>query len=240
MHTPTATPKEPRPAWNGANGDGSDGGKNKAAEAYTGGKEMGRPPADEPDVYVLVPDVHVGKLTIDVQRLDADLALRAQVANLVTLMAGVHVGVDRVNVVLEDVDAECELQVRLHNTYNILDRTLTSLDENPEIVQGLLETAGSVVQETGEIGREATKPGGALAELSRGIGGTLGSVADKANPTKHASGAPGSTLKKARGVSNGSRRRKAAIVTGVAGTAGLVGGTLFGKRGSRGLFGIGR
>jgi hypothetical protein len=76
MRTPTATPKQPSSTRNGANSDGSGGGMSKAAEATTGGKEMGRPPADEPDVYVFVPEVHVGKLTIDVQRLDADLALR--------------------------------------------------------------------------------------------------------------------------------------------------------------------
>ena len=32
------------------------------------------------------------------------------------------------------------LKVRLENTYNILDRTLTTLDENPQVVEELLET----------------------------------------------------------------------------------------------------
>ena len=58
----------------------------KAEESKTGGKAMGRPPADEPDVYVFVPEVSVGELMIDVERLDAHLALRAEVANLVNLV----------------------------------------------------------------------------------------------------------------------------------------------------------
>ena len=82
-------------------------GMSKAEESETGGKAMGRPPADEPDVYVFVPEVHVGKLEIDVERLDAHLALQADVANLVKLVTGVHVGVDKVKIDLEDVTAEC-------------------------------------------------------------------------------------------------------------------------------------
>ncbi|HEX2414761.1 MAG TPA: hypothetical protein VHJ37_06070 [Thermoleophilaceae bacterium] len=105
----------------------------KAEESQTGGKAMGRPPADEPDVYVYVPSVKVGELCVDVERLDAHLALRTQVANLVNLVAGVHLGVDKVKIDLKDVEAECELKVRLENTYNILDRTLTTLDENPQV-----------------------------------------------------------------------------------------------------------
>ena len=98
----------------------------------------------------------MGELKIDVERLDAHLALRAEVANLVNLVAGVHVGVDKVKIDLKDVKAECELKVRLENTYNILDRTLTTLDENPEIVKGLLETADSAVETTGQVGQQAT------------------------------------------------------------------------------------
>ena len=101
----------------------------------------------------------MGELKIDVERLDAHLALRAEVANLVNLVAGVHVGVDKVMIDLKDVKAECELKVRLENTYNILDRTLTTLDENPDIVKGLLETADSAVETTGQVGQQATQAG---------------------------------------------------------------------------------
>jgi hypothetical protein len=113
-----------------------------------------------------------------VRKLEAHLALRAEVANLVNLVAGVHVGIDEVKIDLKDVDAQAMLKVRLENTYNILDRTLTTLDENPEIVQGLLETADTAVQETGDIGKEATKPGGAVSQIGGGLGDTLGQVGD--------------------------------------------------------------
>ena len=71
---------------------------------------MGRPPADEPDVYVFVPQVKVGELCIDVERLEAHLALRTQVANLVNLVAGVHVAVDKVKIDIKDVEGRVRAQ----------------------------------------------------------------------------------------------------------------------------------
>ena len=53
-------------------------GSSKAEEAQTGGKAMGRPPSDEPDVWVDVPEIHVGELNIEVDHLDAQLALRTR------------------------------------------------------------------------------------------------------------------------------------------------------------------
>jgi hypothetical protein len=246
-------PEEHSPSGGDSGGDSAkrDYGS-KAEEATTGGKPMGRPPADEPDVYVYVPTVHVGELNIDVERLEAHLALRAQVANLVNIVAGVHVGVDKVKIDLKDVDAECELKVRLENTYNILDRTLTTLDENPQVVEKLLDTADTAVQETGKIGKEATKPGGAVSELSSGVGDTLSnlggsvgdtlsSVADKASPRKLLGsgngGRGGGKASKAKAASsNGTAGRKAAVAAGAAGAAGVAGMLLRanGRRGGKG------
>jgi hypothetical protein len=157
--------------------DGGSVGK-ELAKAATGGTPMGRPPAEEPDVFVDVPNVHVGKLEIDVERLQAHLALRTQVANLVALVAGVHAEVDRVKILIEDVDASALRKVRLANTYNILDRTLTTIDENPEILMGVVDTLGTAVEQVGEIGTQAAKPGGALGELTSGVGNAVGNLGD--------------------------------------------------------------
>jgi hypothetical protein len=82
--TPTASQRDLPDEHSPSGGDGDDGGNmSKAEESQTGGKDMGRPPVDEPDAYVYVPSVKVGELCVDVERLDAHLALRTQVANLV-------------------------------------------------------------------------------------------------------------------------------------------------------------
>lgn len=171
-----------RPARNRSTASTSGRGRTSSARQAansSSSRELGdRPPADEPDVFLDVPNVHVGKLEIDVERLEAHLALRAQVADLVNLVAGVHVGVDKVKIDLEDVDASATLKVRLQNVYNILERTLTTIDENPEILQGVLNTAGNAMEQVGEIGSEATKPGGAISSLTSGVGDTLGSLGD--------------------------------------------------------------
>ena len=219
--------------------DGSSAAK-QLAKAETAGKPMGRAPAEEPDVFVEVPNVHVGKLEIDVERLQAHLALRAQVANLVALVAGVHVDVDKVKINIEDVDASALVKVRLHNTYNILDRTLTTIDENPEILQGVINTAGTAVDQVGEIGTEASKPGGALRELTSGVGDTVGnlgesladtltSVTDKVNP-KRLLARSGPVRQGSKAGAQPSRNGKLAKTAGriaAGGAAGLLGGALY-------------
>ena len=220
----------------GSPGSKKNGAMSKAAEAQTGGKPMGRAPVEEPDVWVNVPDLHVGELNIDVGHLDAQLALRTQVAGLLSLIAGVQVSVDNVKIDLKDVNGKAELKVRLHNTYNILDRTLTTLDENPEILKGLLETADTAVQETGQVGKEATRPGGAVKGLTSGIGDTLGnigntvsSIAGKANTKQLTSGSSGGS-KKSGGDSSASGLGKGVVTAGVASVGGLLGGLLLFRR----------
>lgn len=66
-----------------------------------------------PDVYLNVPELHVGRIELTVEKLSADLNLNAKVANLVQLNAGVQVAVEKVNITIAEVDAEVELVVRL-------------------------------------------------------------------------------------------------------------------------------
>ena len=47
--------------------------------------------------------------------LSADINLAAEVASLVTINAGVQVGITKVNITIVDVEAELELIVRLGN-----------------------------------------------------------------------------------------------------------------------------
>jgi hypothetical protein len=160
------------------------------------------------------------------------------VANLLNLVAGVQVSIDKVNIEIKDVNARAELKVRLENTYNILDRTLTTLDENPELIKGALDSADTAVQEAGQVGKGATQSGGALSELSSGVGDTLGNigdvvsrVAEKANPKQLTSGSSGGS-----GSKSASSTPGLGVAAAAAGAAGLIGGTLFGwRRNSNGV-----
>lgn len=97
-----------------------------------------------PDVLLRVPELHVGKIELDVDNLRADLNLNAEIANLVTLNVGVQVGISKVNITIADVDAQLDLIIRLGNLAKMVNRTLASLDLNPLLIN-VLNEVGDVV-----------------------------------------------------------------------------------------------
>ncbi|KAF9694060.1 hypothetical protein EKO04_007902 [Ascochyta lentis] len=100
-----------------------------------------------PDVLLLVPELHVGRIELVVEKLQADLNLNAKVAGLVQINAGVAVSVEKVNITIADVDVNLELVVRLGNLVNIVERVFDSLDLNPL----LLSLVGNVTNLVGEV-----------------------------------------------------------------------------------------
>lgn len=114
----------------------------------TGGSGGSAPPlptgTSPPDVLLRVPELHVGKIELDVDNLRADLNLNAEIANLVSLNVGVQVGVSKVNITIADVDAQLDLIIRLGNLAKMVNRTLASLDLNPLLIN-LLNEVGDVV-----------------------------------------------------------------------------------------------
>lgn len=90
----------------------------------------------------------MGRIELDVDNLNAEINLAAQVANLVEINAGVQVGVTKVNITIADVEAQLELVIRLGNLVDIVNRTLESLNLNPlliNILDGVTDLVGAVV-----------------------------------------------------------------------------------------------
>ncbi|KAH8698165.1 hypothetical protein GQ44DRAFT_665716 [Phaeosphaeriaceae sp. PMI808] len=110
-----------------------------------------RPPvattSTAPDVLLQVPELHVGRIELVVERLQADLNLNAKVAGLVQVNAGVAVSVQKVNITIADVDVNLELVIRLGNLVEIVGRVFDSLDLNPLLI-GLI---GNVTNLVGEV-----------------------------------------------------------------------------------------
>jgi hypothetical protein len=108
-----------------------------------------------PDVLLRVPELHVGRIELDVEKLQADLNLNAKIAGLVTINAGVQVSVEKVNITIADVDVQLELIVRLGNLVSIVERVFDSLDLNPLLI-GLIGNVTNLVGEViGKIIRES-------------------------------------------------------------------------------------
>src|SRR4029453_18848330 len=132
----------------------------------------GREPSHDPDVFVDIRKVKVDEVYVDVEQLEAHLALRAKLANLLQVVAGVHVHLGKVEVDIKGVDAQARLKVRLENLYDILDRALTTLDRNPEILESLVKTVDDTVDNIGDLGQKALGPGGAVSQTLDDVGQT--------------------------------------------------------------------
>ena len=106
---------------------------------------------DQPDVLLDVPNLEVEQLTIEVDNLEVHLALDARLANLLRLTAGADASIDNVKIDLRGVRAQATLIVRLDNVRAIIERTLQTLDNNPQIVTQLLSTVDNTVGTVGGV-----------------------------------------------------------------------------------------
>ena len=100
------------------------------------------------DVVPDVPSLAVDELTLEVERLRAQLSLDARVAALVTVTAGVDLSTDKVALTLRGVAAEAHLSVCLDDVRAIVERTLATLDRNPQLITGLLGALAGLLSQT--------------------------------------------------------------------------------------------
>jgi hypothetical protein len=155
--------------------------------------------SDEPDVLLDVPVVNVDKIHFELDDLHARVSLHAEVLDLVKLSVGVHAELGKVDLDIEGVEAQALLRVRLDHVTAILDRVLTTLDRNPDLIKSLGRTveqlgagaghavrevgegAGSAVEDVGEGAEGAVKDvgkgaGSAVEDVGGGAGSAVGDV----------------------------------------------------------------
>ncbi|MFC3503681.1 hypothetical protein ACFOOK_22280 [Micromonospora krabiensis] len=133
-------------------------------------------PEGEPDVLLDVPDLHVGSIRLAVDGLDVDLSLRARLANLLQLDAGVHVRLEAVEIDIEDVRAQALLTVRLERLVQILDRALTTIDQNPHLVETIANSAQAALGDADQAARQMTGSTQNLGKVVDQLGQKIGSV----------------------------------------------------------------
>ena len=127
-----------------------------AAQAMAGGQQ--------PDVLLDIPDLSVESITLEVDNLQAHIALDARLANLLKLTAGADAGIDKVKLDIKGVHAQATLIVRLDNVRAIIERTLQTLDNNPQIVTQLLSTVDNSVSTVGGVANNAVNTVGNLTQ----------------------------------------------------------------------------
>jgi hypothetical protein len=159
---------------------------NREYRAYVGREEQD--PAGPPDVLLDVPELRVDLIHFELDDLDAHVALKANVLNLVKLNVGVDVHLGKTKLDIKGVEAELVLKARLDHVTAIVDRLMTSLDRNPELVKGLSRAvseigqgAGETVDKTGDTAKDVGKGAqSALKDVGQGAGEATGDIGEGA------------------------------------------------------------
>jgi hypothetical protein len=128
------------------------------------------PTREQPDVVLDVPKLHVDEIDLQLDELKARVALEAHVLDLLRLDVGVDAELRGVGLKIKGVDAEAHLRVRLENLTTIIDRVMSTIDDNPQLLQGLTDQLGAAL---GEVGSSAA---GAVGDIGEGAGSAVKSV----------------------------------------------------------------
>ncbi len=128
--------------------------------------------AREYDVVLNVPQLCVNRLILKVTNLNAHIALDAAVANLLQIQAGADVGIAKVDLGIHGVRAQALLLVDLDNVVYAVDRTLTFVDNNPQVVRGALRSVNNTVGTVGQLGNTLLQPGGVVSQTVGAVGQT--------------------------------------------------------------------
>src|SRR5688500_11448628 len=121
------------------------------SDTRTGARTRGQPSAQFSgyDIVLEVPDLCVRQIRLRVKNLDAHVSVNAAVANLVHIQAGADVTIKTVDLTIQGVRAEALLLVDLDNVVQIIDRTMTFIDNNPQVIQQLYSTTQNALGTVG-------------------------------------------------------------------------------------------
>ena len=101
-----------------------------------------QPASGPPDLTLDVPSLGIEELNLDVENLKARISMHAELADMVKLSVGVEADVDKVKLEAKGIEAQLLLKVGLDNVRAILGQALHALDNNPGILEALLQTSG--------------------------------------------------------------------------------------------------
>ena len=165
--------------------------------------------SDEPDVLLDVPVVKVDEINLDVEQLRARVSLQAEVLDLLRLNVGADVFIGQVGLEIKGVEAQALLKVRLDNVARIVDRVLTTIDRNPQILEQITEGVGSAVEQVGAgggkaVGELGAGAGSAVEEVGAGAGSAIEEVGAGAGSAVEEVGAAAGTAVEEVGAGAGS------------------------------------
>ena len=153
---------------------------------------------EQPDVLLDIPNLSVDEITVEVANLQVDISLDARLANLLKLTAGAHASVDNVKIQIKGVQATATLVVRLDNVRAIIERTLQTLDNNPQIVTQLLSTVDNTVNTVGGVANNTVETVGGIAGTALRTGTVLDLARSGLSEVSRTVNAAGQTVRRVR------------------------------------------
>ncbi|MFG3558373.1 hypothetical protein ACGGAQ_28750 [Micromonospora sp. NPDC047557] len=141
----------------------------------------------DPDVVLQIPQVTVEQIYVEVDNLDASVSLRARLGSLLQLDVGVQAHLGTVKIDIKGVEAEAMLEVRLDELRGILDSALCTIERNPQIIESVVKTVDTAVNQVGQTAQEALGPNGPLSQTlqqaTQQVGQQLGQAIQQLAPS---------------------------------------------------------
>jgi hypothetical protein len=145
-------------------------------QGYSG--RHGRGGEAEPDVLLDIPQLRVEEIILEVEDLRAHVSVQADVLNLLRLSVGADVQLGGVHLEIKGVEAQALLKVRLDKVAEIINRVLSTIDRNPEIIEQIVPAlaAASELEGTveGSVDEVAGAAGSAAPDLDRSVAEMIG------------------------------------------------------------------
>jgi hypothetical protein len=143
-------------------------------QGYTGRHSRGGEPSAEPDVLLDVSQLRVEEIILEVEDLRAHVSVQADVLNLLRLSVGADVQLGGVHLEIKGVEAQALLKVRLDKVAEIINRVLSTIDRNPEIVDQIVGPLGAAASELeGTVGRSVDEVAGAVGSAASDVDGSV-------------------------------------------------------------------
>jgi len=128
------------------------------------------PQRARPDVFVDA-HAHVGRIEFHLDDLEAHVRLHARVLDLLELSVGADATLGHIGLLIEDVQVDALVEVRLDAVEHIVVRLIEAIDNNPEIIRDLTRGVGKAVEHVGEGVEEIGEGvGHGVEEIGEGAG----------------------------------------------------------------------
>jgi hypothetical protein len=95
-----------------------------------------------PDVLLDVPALTADEIKMNLDDLNGQVALHAELADIVKINVGVTVGIKKIDLDIKKLNVQAVLKVRLKQVYAIFHRTLDALEQRPDILKKQTQMSG--------------------------------------------------------------------------------------------------